>query len=115
MSPARGEVWLVNLDPTIGDEVRKVRPGVVVSRDAVGVLALRVVVPITGWQPDFAGAPWLVRIEPSPHNGLTKTSAADAFQAKSLSTRRLLRRIGTASTPELTSIVRAVGTVIEHP
>jgi mRNA interferase MazF len=40
MNPARGKIWLVNLDPTIGDEVRKVRPSVVVSRDAVGVLAL---------------------------------------------------------------------------
>lgn len=41
MTPIRGEVWLVNLDPTIGVEIRKVRPAVVVSRDAIGVLALR--------------------------------------------------------------------------
>ena len=36
MSISRGEVWLVNLDPTIGDEIRKMRPAVVVSRDALG-------------------------------------------------------------------------------
>ena len=41
----RGEVWLINLDPTMGAEIRKTRPAVIVSSDAVGVLPLRVVVP----------------------------------------------------------------------
>jgi mRNA interferase MazF len=50
MTISKGEIWLVNLDPTIGDEIRKLRPAVVVNCDALGVLALRVVVPITGWQ-----------------------------------------------------------------
>jgi mRNA interferase MazF len=27
----RGEVWLVNLDPTVGAEIRKMRPGVIVN------------------------------------------------------------------------------------
>jgi len=53
MNPLAGEVWLVNLDPTIGDEIKKVRPVVVVSRDTIGVLALRVVVPVTAWQDRF--------------------------------------------------------------
>lgn len=42
----RGELWLVNLDPTIGDELRKTRPVVIVNDDEIGVLALRVVVPM---------------------------------------------------------------------
>jgi mRNA interferase MazF len=29
--PARGEVWLVNLDPTVGAEIQKTRPCVIVS------------------------------------------------------------------------------------
>ena len=35
MNPSKGEVWLVNLDPTLGDEIRKMRPVIVVSRDAL--------------------------------------------------------------------------------
>ena len=45
MTISKGDLWLVNLDPTVGDEIRKLRPAIVVSRDALGVLALRVVVP----------------------------------------------------------------------
>jgi hypothetical protein len=37
---------------------------------------------------------WRVRLEPSEQNGLTKPSAVDAFQVKSISTRRLVTRIG---------------------
>jgi len=36
MTISKGEVWLVNLDPTLGDEIRKMRPAIVVSRDALG-------------------------------------------------------------------------------
>jgi hypothetical protein len=42
----RDEVWLLNLDPTVGAEIRKTRPVVIVNDDAVGVLPLSVVVPI---------------------------------------------------------------------
>ncbi len=30
----RSEIWLINLDPTIGDEIRKTRPVVIVSNPA---------------------------------------------------------------------------------
>jgi mRNA interferase MazF len=52
----RGEVWLVSFDPGVEAEIRKTRPAVIVSSDIVGVLPLRVVVPITTWQPEFAAA-----------------------------------------------------------
>ena len=34
----RGEIWLINLDPTIGAEIKKIRPAVIVNDDAVGIL-----------------------------------------------------------------------------
>jgi len=46
----RGEIWLINLDPTIGAEIKKVRPAVIVSDNAIGILPLKVIVPI--WLPD---------------------------------------------------------------
>ena len=63
MTISKGEIWLVHLDPTVGDEIRKMRPAIVVNRDALGVLALRVVVPVTAWQDRFQGCDWLVRLE----------------------------------------------------
>ena len=43
----RGDVWLINLDPTVGAEIKKTRPAVIVNDDAVGILPLKVIVPIT--------------------------------------------------------------------
>ncbi len=54
MSINRGEIWLVSLDPTIGAEIRKTRPVVVVSSDSVGILPIRLVAPITEWKDYFA-------------------------------------------------------------
>ena len=34
----RGEVWRINLDPTIGAEIKKSRPCVIVNHDAIGIL-----------------------------------------------------------------------------
>jgi mRNA interferase MazF len=63
--PSRGEIWLINFDPSVGAEIQKLRPAVVVSDDAIGKLPLRIVVPITDWQPNFANYPWFV---PLPHS-----------------------------------------------
>jgi mRNA interferase MazF len=45
----RSQVWLVTPDPTVGAEIQKLRPCVVVSHDLIGTLPVRVVVPVTGW------------------------------------------------------------------
>ena len=38
--PKRGEIWLVNFDPTVGAEIKKVRPAVVISSDSVRKLPI---------------------------------------------------------------------------
>ncbi len=44
-NPRRGEVWLVDLEPTRGQEFKKQRPVVVLSADPIGSTGLRIVVP----------------------------------------------------------------------
>ena len=87
----RGEVWLINLDPTIGSEITKTRPSVIVNDDSVGILPLKVIVPITEWKDRYAVAPWMVRLEPDRTNNLEKPSAADTFQVRSVSQERFVR------------------------
>lgn len=46
--PLRGEVYWVDLDPTIGTEIKKTRPGVIISNDIGNELLSRVIIaPIT--------------------------------------------------------------------
>jgi mRNA interferase MazF len=62
MTVSRGQIWLVNLDPTVGTEIRKTRPVIVINSDAVGALSLRLVTPLTEWKDAFAGKVWLVKV-----------------------------------------------------
>jgi len=104
-APKRGEVWLVDFDPAVGAEIRKLRPA---SVDAVGRLPLRLVVPVTDWKPSYVGYPWFVELPASPRNGLSKHSGADAFQTKSISENRFVRRLGEVTAAQLDEIAEAI-------
>jgi len=60
LRPCRGELWIVNLDPTVGAEIKKTRPAVVISTDAIETLPIKTIVPITTWNEKFEDKPWLV-------------------------------------------------------
>ena len=108
----RGEVWLLNLDPTIGAELRKTRPVIIANDDAIGILPLKVIVPLTDWKDHYAVAPWMVRLDPDSLNGLTKPSAADAFQVRSVARERFVQRIGRVSDNHLRQIENALAAVL---
>lgn len=108
----RGEVGRINLDPTMGAEIKKIPPAVIVNDDAVGILPLRVIVPITEWKDRYAVAPWMVRLDPDVENGLDKPSAADAFQVRSLSQTRFVQRTGKLSEAAMQEITKALVVVL---
>lgn len=108
----RGEIWLLNLDPTIGAEIQKTRPAVIVSDDSIGLLPLKVIVPITDWKDRYAVAPWMVRLDPESGNGLSKSSAADSFQVRSLAQQRFIRRVGRVSDDQLRQIESSLAIVL---
>ena len=93
----QGEVWLINLDPTIGAEIKKTRPAIIVSDDSLGKLPLKVIVPITDWKDRYEFAPWMIKLSPNLINGLTKDSSADCFQVRSVSQERFVRKMGNVS------------------
>jgi mRNA interferase MazF len=108
----RGEVWLINLEPTIGAEITKTRPAVIVNDDAVGILPLKVIVPITEWKDRYAVAPWMVRLGPDAENCLDKPSAADAFQVRSVAQERFVQRLGRLSDTAMQEVTRALAVVL---
>ena len=108
----RGEVWLINLDPTVGAEIRKSRPAVILSSDLMGALPLRDIIPLTDWKERYASAPWMLKVEPDAHNGLSKTSSADCFQIRSVSETRFVHKLGELPDHALDQLVERVTLVL---
>ncbi|MFH1635931.1 MAG: type II toxin-antitoxin system PemK/MazF family toxin [Chloroflexota bacterium] len=108
----KGDIWLINLDPSIGSEIRKTRPAVIVNDNAIGILPLRVIVPLMAWKDRYTVASWMVRIDPDIANDLSKPSTADAFQIRSVSCDRFVKKIGQVSEVLLEEILTAIRVVI---
>jgi mRNA interferase MazF len=109
----QGEIWEINLSPTIGAEIKKKRPAVIVNDNSIGILPLRVIVPLTEWKDAFHGAIWMVQVEPDSENKLKKLSATDTFQIRSVSTKRFIKKIGSVSPSILEEIKTAIKAVID--
>ena len=86
----QNEVWLINLDSTIGAEIKKTRPAIIVNDDSLGKLPLKIIVSVTDWKDRYEIAPWMIKIEPNGENGLKKDSSADCFQVRSVSQDRFI-------------------------
>ena len=90
----RSDIWLIHLDPTIVAEINKTRPVIIVSNDEIGILPLKIVIPITEWKDNFVNAKWIVKIEKDYINRLDKTSSADTLQVRCVSQERFIKKIG---------------------
>jgi len=112
--PKRGEVWIVNFDPTLGAEIKKIRPAIVVSSDAVGKLPIKLIAPLTDWKAYFNQNFWHVRIDPDSTNGLSKVSAVDTLQLRGMDLQRFIRKLGQVSETTMAEIAAAVAAVVEY-
>lgn len=108
----QSEVWLINLNPTIGAEIKKTRPAIIVNDDSLGKLPLKVIVPVTDWKISYKIAPWMVKIKPGKTNGLNKDSCADCFQVRSVSQKRFIKKIGIVSDEVLNEIKQGLSKVL---
>ena len=101
--PSRGEVWLVNLNPTRGHEQAGTRPALVVSVDLFnqGAAGLVVVLPITS---KLKGVPLHVEVDP-PEGGLTMKSFIKCEDVRSVSKERLLHKLGAVSPVTLADVM----------
>jgi mRNA interferase MazF len=100
----QGEIWLINLDPTIGAEIRKLRPAIVVNDDSLGRLPLKIIVPLTDWKDRYEIAQWMIKVRPDNFNNLKKISAADCFQIRSVSETRFVKKLGLVDLETLNKI-----------
>ncbi len=97
----RGEIWLVNLDPTVGSEIRKARPCVVVSpADMHDHLRTAIVAPMT-----TKGRPAPFRV-PVTHGGCKGLILLD--QVRTVDKARLAKKLGAVSAKTLTSALNTL-------
>jgi len=67
-NPKRGEVWLVHLDPTRGQEIQKIRPAVVISSEMFSSIPMLIIIPVATWQPKFQNRPFMILIQRTEEN-----------------------------------------------
>lgn len=108
-----GEIYWVNLDPTIGDEIKKKRPVVIVNGGHRKHLKLAIVVPITAWSPYWDNNPFFVSLEPDSNNGLKKKSSIDCFQMRAVSHDRFVEMIGTISKDNINLIKKSIALILD--
>jgi mRNA interferase MazF len=81
----------------------------------IGRLPLCIVVPVTEWKPAFAPQfSWFVFLPATPENGLMKESGGDAFQVKSVSGHRLVRKLGQITAEQVEQLAAATALCIGY-
>ena len=98
VSPRRGDVFLVTFDPTLGAEIRKTRPALVIQNDVANRYSSITVVAAITSRVEEPLYPTEVFVR-HPEGGLTTDAAILLNQIRSVDKRRLFKRLGRV-TPE---------------
>ncbi len=104
----RGEIYLVSFDPTVGHEIQKTRPALVIQNDVGnGYSPLTIVAAITSKiSPD--PFPVEVPVEPTKGNGLHVRSSIQLDQIRTVDLQRLVKRLGVVDSSTLEQVDQAI-------
>jgi mRNA interferase MazF len=104
--PKRGEVYLVNLDPTIGSEIKKTRPAVIIQNNIGNQFSpVTIIAPITSG--GHAVYPVEVEIK-AAEGGLEGNSLALLNQIRTIDQTRLVKKLGKLSLNTILKINKAI-------
>ncbi len=104
----RGEVYLVSFDPTVGHEIQKTRPALIIQNDVGNQYSpLTIVAAITSAIPKDP-FPAEVIVAPTRANGLSARSAIRLDQIRTVDRQRLIRRLGAVGVETMNEVDQAV-------
>jgi mRNA interferase MazF len=89
-----GSIWLVSFDPSVGAEIRKTRPAIIISGTAFNRRRKLTVLPITSSSPDDKLLPVVIAVSPNTENGLTVDSYIVCIDPMTFDKQRLVKRLG---------------------
>ena len=103
--PKRGEIYLVTLDPTVGAEISKTRPALIISNDINNRYADTItVIPITSYVEKIY--PFEVLLV-SGESGLSKNSKAKCNQIRTIDKGRLVKLLGKINQEQIEAVEEA--------
>ncbi len=89
-----GSIWLVSFDPSVGSEIQKTRPAMIISGTVFNQRRKITVLPITSSSPNSKLLPVVVPIAPNAENGLTTDSYIVCIDPMTFDKQRLIRQLG---------------------
>jgi mRNA interferase MazF len=108
ISPTRGEIYLTALDPTLGREIQKTRPALIIQNDVSnGLSQITIVAPITSTV-RFPLNPVHVLLAADQATGLSVTSVAVFNQIRAVDRIRLIKRLGTVDDETMERVDEAI-------
>ncbi len=108
----QGEIWYTDLNPTKGSEQAGLRPVVIVSGNLLNQhLSILIVMPLTTRIKKYKGNPILL---PSEKNGLTAESEILVFHIRSVSKKRLVRKLGNIEPDELARVTKTLNDILRY-
>jgi mRNA interferase MazF len=106
----RGEIWWVNLDPTVGNETAKKRPCVILQNDVGNARSdTTMVAPLLKGSKTY---PFVVNIEATIDNGLDENRGIHLEQMRVVDSRRIDNKLGTLEDKYWSEIEKAVCIVL---
>ena len=106
--PKRGEIYLTALDPTVGREIRKTRPALIIQNDVSNRLTdMTIVAPITSTV-RFPLNPVHVLVSADSRTGLAVVSVATLSQVRAIDRLRLVKRLGVVDGETLERVDQAI-------
>ncbi len=107
INPKRGEIYLVSFDPTIGAEIQKTRPALILQNDIANEHSPITIVAAITSRFDNILYPTEVLIQ-SPEGGTTIDSVVLLNQVRSIDQKRLIKRLGQLTDPTMMRVNRAI-------
>jgi mRNA interferase MazF len=105
--PQRGDIYLVNFDPTIGSEIQKTRPALIIQNDIANRYSPITIVAAITSKVSIPTYPTEVILEPGG-SGLSQRSAALLNQIRSVDRGRLIKHIGRINSETLRRVDQAI-------